>query len=122
MTLATPELARAFALYAAIGGALVALGLLRDIRVGLIVAGREAVVGAIGIVALLAAFSAGANETVRLFAGAMLLAGLAILALAPRRPERRSPGRQVGLIAAWAGICVALAGVLFQALAPISSA
>lgn len=124
MAFAGPGTAQAFALYAGIGGALVAIGLLRDVRARIVAgAGREAVVGALGIAALLAAFAMPVIAPLRLMAGALLLSGLALLALAPRRVERPAPGRQVGLAAAWASICLALAGVLFHALqAPISSA
>lgn len=122
MTFANAAMAEAFALYAALGGAMIALGLLRDVGARVPEpAAREALIGAIGLAALFAAFMTQAMPQLRLAAGALLLTGLALLALAPRRPERRSPGRRVGYAAAWTGIALSLAGVLFPALqTPIS--
>ncbi|MFT3809443.1 MAG: hypothetical protein QM698_05945 [Micropepsaceae bacterium] len=107
--------APAFALTAAFAGAFAAVGLARDaqrrISAG---SGREAFIAPLGLLALGAAFAAGAGTALRLMAGALLLTGLALMALASRR-ERAGPARQIGLVLAWTSIAVALAGAFLPA-------
>lgn len=106
-----------FAFYAGVAGLLAALGLFRDrrARVGA-PAGREGLYAPLGLVTLALAMAGGAPEPLKLLAGALLLSGLALLAVAPRRPDRPSPGRQVGAGLAWAAIAAALWGAFIPAV------
>ena len=115
-----PATAHAFALYAAAAGGFTMLGLARDSWAGpWQPAGRDAWLAPLGLAALAASFGTGAPHTLRLLAGALLLTGLAILALSSRRADRPSPGRQVGVSFAWAAIVTSLVSALF--LAPAAS-
>jgi uncharacterized membrane protein YecN with MAPEG domain len=109
-----PATAQAFALYAAGAGGFTMLGLARDAWSGQFQpAGRDAWLAPLGLAALAASFGAGADASVRLMAGALLLTGLAILALSSRRADRPSPGRQVGVSFSWAAIVTSLVSALF---------
>lgn len=115
--------APSFALTAALAGAFTALGLARDaqrrISAG---SGREALIAPLGLMALAAAFAAGAGASLRLMAGALLLTSLALLALASRR-DRNAPGRRIGLALGWAAIAIGIAGAFLPgASAPDSPA
>lgn len=107
--------APAFALTAGLAGAFTAIGLARDTQRRIAPGGgREALIAPLGLMALAAAFSAGAGSALKLMAGALLLTSLALLALASRR-ERAAPGRQIGLALGWIAIAVALAGAFLPA-------
>ena len=107
--------APAFALTAGLAGALAAVGLARDSQSRIAPgAGREALIAPLGLMALAAAFAAGAGQALKLLAGALLLTGLALLALASRR-DRAAPARHIGLVLSWIGIAVAFAGAFLPA-------
>ena len=105
----------AFALTAGVAGAFAAVGLGRDTqhRIGP-GAGREALIAPLGLMAVAAAYAGGAGQALKLMAGALLLTGLALLALASRR-ERAAPGRQIGLMFGWAAIAIGFAGAFLPA-------
>jgi uncharacterized membrane protein YecN with MAPEG domain len=110
-----------FALTAGLAGAFAALGLARDAQRRIAAGGgREALIAPIGLIALAAAFAAGAASSLRLLAGALLLTSLALLALASRR-DRSAPGRRIGLAFGWAAIAISFAGAFLpDASAPDS--
>jgi hypothetical protein len=111
MELGRPEDLQLFAFYAGAAGLLAGIGLLRDQRSRVPPpAGREGLFAPLGLLALAAAMAANVSPSLRLLAGALLLSGLALLAVAPRRPDRPSPGRQVGALLAYGAIAVALIG------------
>lgn len=111
MDFPNPADLQVFAFYAGAAGLLAAIGLVRDWRARVPVpAGREGVLAPLGLVALGVAMALSVSPQVRLLAGALLLAGLALLAIAPRRADRPSPGRQVGATLAYAAIAAALIG------------
>ena len=100
---------RVFAFYAGAAGLFVTIGLIRDARSRVPgPAGREGLLAPLGLIALAIAMTLGVSSATRLLAGALLLAGLALLALAPRRLDRPSPGRQVGTMLAYAAAAIAL--------------
>lgn len=101
--------AQAFALYAGIAGAAAAFGLARDARLGLTPPSRyEGLLMPLGLAALGVAFALDMAANLRLLTGALVLIGLVLMAVAPRRTDRRSAGRRVGAFFTWAGIAVAL--------------
>ena len=107
--------APAFALTAGLAGALTAIGLARDAERRIAAGGgREALIAPLGLMALAAAFAAGAGQQIRLLAGALLLTGLALMALASRR-DRAAPGRRIGLALAWTAIVIGFAGAFLPA-------
>ncbi|BCW90260.1 hypothetical protein sos41_34280 [Alphaproteobacteria bacterium SO-S41] len=111
MNFPNPADTQIFAFYAGAAGLLAAVGLMRDSRSRVAApAGREGLLAPLGLAALAVAMMLSVAAPVRLLAGALLLAGLALLAVAPRRPDRPSPGRQVGATLAYAAIAVALIG------------
>ena len=107
--------APAFALTAGLAGALAAIGLARDAERRIAAGGgREALIAPLGLMALAAAFATGAGQQLRLLAGALLLTGLALMALASRR-DRAAPGRRIGLALGWAAIAIGFAGAFLPA-------
>ncbi len=107
--------APAFALTAGLAGALAAIGLARDAERRIAAGGgREALIAPLGLMALAAAFATGAGQQLRLLAGALLLTGLALMALASRR-DRAAPGRRIGLALGWAAIVIGFAGAFLPA-------
>ena len=100
-----------FAFYAGAAGLLVTVGLMRDARSHVPgPAGREGLLGPLGLVALAIGMAVGISAPLRLLAGGLLLTSLALLAIAPRRTDRPSPGRQVGATLAYAAAAIALIG------------
>ena len=112
---------QAFALTAGLAGAFAGIGLFRDMRAGMAPgAGREALIAPLGLMALIAAFAAGAGPALRLLAGALLMTGLALMALASR-DDRTAPGRRVGMALGWAAIAAGFLGAFLpDASAPDS--
>lgn len=107
--------APAFALTAGLAGAFTAVGLARDAQRRIAGGGgREALIAPLGLMALAAAFAAGAGQQLRLLAGGLLLTSLALLALASRR-DHAAPGRRIGLALGWAAIAIGLAGAFLPA-------
>ena len=105
----------AFALYAAAAGLAAVLGLVRDARSRTVPPARlEGMLVPLGLAALAAACAVGAPERIRLLAGALLLTGILLVSLAPRASDRRSAGRQIGLLCSWASVAVALASAFIR--------
>ncbi len=115
--------APAFALTAGLAGLFAAVGLARDSRGGIAPgSGREALIAPLGLMALAAAFAAGAGQALRLMAGALLLTALVLLASASRQ-HRAAPARRIGLALGWAAVTVGFVGAFLpDASAPDSPA